>query len=438
MAKRKIYGLMVGCLGVFVYLFALIYIDYIKQVQKNKAIDFDVKTITAGDYTVEFDIGRDLYGRWKAQYHQEMNPISEMAQFKIYIQNKLEERISAMDDLGYDGPVTEEHGKKRIRVAQITFAFFNEDIITQLRKRGTLIKTEKWEKLEQINDKIDELFKEKAVLDKLQTPCSVFATFETEEGYNRAILLNEQVDAKLLPKSFGKLLTKDLHLEPASEPTDIIWENRHFKPRTRRWKRAVSYLIILVCLCFSGTFIYFCSSTSTALKTKYPKTTCETTAKEYGIPYGHVGAAEAAEAPLFPKKKLEVDAFREWRQQEKLEEEGRNTHYTELLQCFCKMQAKAGVAKTKAYQNPDEASQKVAICSYYYTDARNGKIFSLSITAVIIAFNLILKKIIISLITWVGEDTFSQRLTSITNGVFVAQFFNTGILLVLVNANLGE
>lgn len=80
----------------------------------------------------------------------------------------------------------------------------------------------------------------------------------------------------------------------------------------------------------------------------------------------------------------------------------------------------------------------MAICNYYYTDARNGKVFSLSITAVIIIFNTILKKIIISLITWVGEDTFSQRLTSITNGVFVAQFFNTGILLVLVNANLGE
>lgn len=42
------------------------------------------------------------------------------------------------------------------------------------------------------------------------------------------------------------------------------------------------------------------------------------------------------------------------------------------------------------------------------------------------------------MITWVGEDTFSQRLASITNGVFVAQFFNTGFLLLLVNANLGE
>lgn len=156
MYKRRLYGLMIGCLGVFVYLFALIYIDYIKQVQKNKAVDFDVKTITAGDYTVEFDIDSEMYNRWKQKYHQQINPISEMAQFKLFIQNRLEERISAMDDLGYDG-YTEE--KKQIKIAQITFAFYNEDIITNLTKRGNFIKLEKWDKLDQINDKIDDLFK---------------------------------------------------------------------------------------------------------------------------------------------------------------------------------------------------------------------------------------------------------------------------------------
>jgi len=52
--------------------------------------------------------------------------------------------------------------------------------------------------------------------------------------------------------------------------------------------------------------------------------------------------------------------------------------------------------------------------------------------------NLILKTVIIKGITWVGEDTNSEQLSSITNGVFVAQFFNTGILLVLVNGNMTE
>jgi hypothetical protein len=45
---------------------------------------------------------------------------------------------------------------------------------------------------------------------------------------------------------------------------------------------------------------------------------------------------------------------------------------------------------------------------------------------------------IISLITWIGEDTVSEQLASITNGVFYAQFFNTGILLLIVNANMTE
>lgn len=145
--KRQIFGLLVGCIGVFVYLYTIIFMDYIKQVQVNKFIDFDVKTITAGDYSIEFDISQNVYDKFKSHYYKEDNPISEMAQFKIYIQTKLEERISAMDDLGFDG-VWEGPGQKKIKIAQITFAFFNESIILQLKKRGTFIKTEKWEKLD--------------------------------------------------------------------------------------------------------------------------------------------------------------------------------------------------------------------------------------------------------------------------------------------------
>jgi hypothetical protein len=54
-------GLTVGCVTVFIYLFTLVFIDYVKSVQQNKYIEWDVKTITAGDYTVEFDIGAEVY-----------------------------------------------------------------------------------------------------------------------------------------------------------------------------------------------------------------------------------------------------------------------------------------------------------------------------------------------------------------------------------------
>jgi len=52
--------------------------------------------------------------------------------------------------------------------------------------------------------------------------------------------------------------------------------------------------------------------------------------------------------------------------------------------------------------------------------------------------NTILKLSIVLLVKWVGEDTQSRQLTSITNGVFYAQFFNTSLLLTLVNANMTE
>jgi len=114
--------------------------------------------------------------------------MSETAQFKLYIQIELEKRITAMEDLGF-----EEDKDAPVKIAQITFAYYNGEVIRWLTKRGDLIKTEKWDKVKEINDEIAEgISKNGELLDRCQKPCSVFATFETEEGYNRAIIYNEQ------------------------------------------------------------------------------------------------------------------------------------------------------------------------------------------------------------------------------------------------------
>ena len=62
--RRALNGLFIGCIGVFIYLFVLVYIDYVKSVQQTKYVDWDVKTITAGDYTIEFDISKNLFERF--------------------------------------------------------------------------------------------------------------------------------------------------------------------------------------------------------------------------------------------------------------------------------------------------------------------------------------------------------------------------------------
>jgi len=42
-------------------------------------IDWDVKTITAGDYSIEFDIENETYDAWLNSYYDKTNPMSENA-----------------------------------------------------------------------------------------------------------------------------------------------------------------------------------------------------------------------------------------------------------------------------------------------------------------------------------------------------------------------
>jgi len=62
--QRQVFGLYFACTAVFIFFYAVVFIDYIKSIEATNQLDFDVKTITAGDYSVEFAIGHDQYTAW--------------------------------------------------------------------------------------------------------------------------------------------------------------------------------------------------------------------------------------------------------------------------------------------------------------------------------------------------------------------------------------
>jgi hypothetical protein len=80
----------------------------------------------------------------------------------------------------------------------------------------------------------------------------------------------------------------------------------------------------------------------------------------------------------------------------------------------------------------------VAACSEYWPAKTKILIYTSIITGIILVINEILKIVTIWLVEQVRYPTHSQRLTKITNGVFIAQFFNTGILITLVSANFDD
>lgn len=63
----------------------------------------------------------------------------------------MEKRLSDFPGLGIDGP---EGDEAPVKIAIVTFAFDNAEIIHSLTKRGQFIRQQKWAKYEKINAKI--------------------------------------------------------------------------------------------------------------------------------------------------------------------------------------------------------------------------------------------------------------------------------------------
>jgi hypothetical protein len=80
---------------------------------------------------------------------------------------------------------------------------------------------------------------------------------------------------------YDQFLGKKIELQEASEPTDIIWENRSITPRQRSIKRCIVYFVILIMLAISAIIIFVCTIAANNKKFRYPKVNCNSIAEEY-------------------------------------------------------------------------------------------------------------------------------------------------------------
>jgi len=71
----------------------------------------------------------------------------------------------------------------------------------------------------------------------------------------------------------------------------------------------------------------------------------------------------------------------------------------------------------------------------FVDDFFGGKALSQVVSISIVVINIILRTIMLSLIKWIGYHTESDQTGAIMTSIFIVQFFNTAILLLLTNAN---
>lgn len=130
LSLRYFHGTLIGSVAIFTSFLVLIMIYFLRRKLALDQIEWDVQTVTPGDYTVQIPISEEQYMEYKLMNSESESNIS--LGFKVYLKQWLEKLLSKekYGDLEIDS---------KINVADIQIAFKNRKIIDLLRKRGESI-----------------------------------------------------------------------------------------------------------------------------------------------------------------------------------------------------------------------------------------------------------------------------------------------------------
>lgn len=200
-------------------------IFFLQQTSKLDAIKFDIKTITASDFTVEYEISKDMYDDFLSnQYPNYMNQqevinnvptgnnYSAGLALKSYITKEVQQLLS--DSLKASRENLEEferrHGKGKaaqaqaaqldkmsdVKIVSINFAYHNHELINLLRARGAAITALRFEdggfpkyakSIATLDEKLTELVQNEDKYEMIAQPVCAFITFESDDGKNEAL-----------------------------------------------------------------------------------------------------------------------------------------------------------------------------------------------------------------------------------------------------------
>jgi len=380
---------------------------------KIQQIEWDMSTVTAGDYSVELPIKKETYEAWKQSVYRAPggdfeNQIAPAASLKRQLQKEIEETLDrwvrdnkwARDEL-YGKSKNGKNEYEGTKVADIVFSFNNSRLIEALRARGQQIAAQDFDKMREEEGKISALFQE---FDSLTVPTSAFITFESDDSASFADMVKDTDE---------KIIGAPMYFENCSEPTDIIWENRHFTDRDYLIRQIYAFVIIGVLLFGSMILIYWISAFSAEMAAVFPAVSCDGIKDAYG-------------------DSLETNAVADY--DYIMDNPGQPS--SGCLQCFCQQQFK-DAKDTYATDTYGQADGE-PICGYYEGQVLSVYLWTTALSYLLIGINYVLRTVCIMLVDWIGFDTETLRLSKTTTITWVVQWFNSAFLLLMVNANLSE
>ena len=212
----------------------MLFIYGLKSNQRLDQLEQDMSTITAGDFTVELDISKDMYKYYLRQHYEfkgkdleEEDGGGEKYSSALYLKKHLSEEISRIltDALNHrtsnahkaeessksgfvaknitkktaKKPKTKAIGAQRdsVVVKDVQFAYKNYEVINLLKTRGYAITYCDWKKVEECDQKLTQLVQDGDKFDSLTRPVCAFITFESDDGYIEALSYSKKLNWSL-------------------------------------------------------------------------------------------------------------------------------------------------------------------------------------------------------------------------------------------------
>lgn len=159
MTAKRLAGLGFVCIGFFGMVVYSLQVFYLRHTSFLDFKEWDLETLTAADFTAELTITEQMYDeflRLKSSVQEPMPThacpsIAEMGGIVTpmyqYLETEILRRIVNLPQVVRAEP--------NLRIAHISFAYDNKDLIELLIKRGTIISKGQFSKLKDINEKID-------------------------------------------------------------------------------------------------------------------------------------------------------------------------------------------------------------------------------------------------------------------------------------------
>ncbi|CDW77052.1 UNKNOWN [Stylonychia lemnae] len=421
--KRKI-GLLGVCLGIFmcmIYVF-VIYFQY--QSNELDSILWDIQTVTINDYSVELKLNQKILKAYEDQCSQneipDGNKGANLSSFlKDYIEVQTQQYAIELDR---DDLIELD----KLRVAMIEFDFRRGNLLKLLIQRGQYIKQLNFTKRRDIEAKINRFI----LLNQnnLEKPLCAFVTFEHTEGHNFFI----QMIKDNTPRDYVEY--RGIEAETAPLPTNIVWQQRNKSVTEIRLKRFLSVILIFSVLCTTMFFVFLIRQYGSQGVSPFSNQNCKWVWRQYGDKLQSYAQFAFNESEKYFESYLE----------QQVDQEDLN-----LVGCYCIKHDQNsilynGFRRRYQLENKD-INQNITLtaddkrmCTKFEMNYLSAQIVNQLASQTIILLNFVLRYIIIFIVKYVGYSTESLQTSRIMIFIFIVQFINTDLIILLMNSDITQ